>query len=129
MHLSSSVHARNQYPSLCHITPKALSTSIGLHTAAGTNRRSTRELDKMQHISENDTATPKMVDRATFQADVDARRKREKAHKIGRAAGRERVCQYVEILGVAGLLKKKIQRLTIRDQKCRQQTEQLITQG
>src|SRR3546814_13613530 len=80
MHLSSSVHARNQYPSLCHITPKALSTSIGLHTAAGTNRRSTRELDKMQHISENDAATPKMVDRATFQADVDALRTREKAH-------------------------------------------------
>src|SRR3546814_19609753 len=79
--LSSSVHARNQYPSLCHITPKALSTSIGLHTAAGTNRRSTRELDKMQHISENDAATPKMVDRATFQADVDALRTRTKAHK------------------------------------------------
>ena len=34
----------------------------------------------MQHISENDTAAPKMVDRATFQADVDALRTREKAH-------------------------------------------------
>src|SRR3546814_8824505 len=93
MHLSSSVHARNQYPSLCHITPKALSTSIGLHTAAGTNRRSTRALDKMQHISENDAATPQMVDRATFQPDVDALRTREKAHmregaQIAAARGR-----------------------------------------
>src|SRR3546814_7278123 len=34
----------------------------------------------MQHSSENDAATPKMVDRATFQADVDALRTRAKAH-------------------------------------------------
>lgn len=34
----------------------------------------------MRHISENEAATPEVVDRATFQADLDALRTREKAH-------------------------------------------------
>jgi predicted dithiol-disulfide oxidoreductase (DUF899 family) len=34
----------------------------------------------MAHLSENEAAAPKVADRATFQANVDALRVREKAH-------------------------------------------------
>src|SRR3546814_20417418 len=42
-----------------------------------------------------------------FEADLEDSARRQPKSKIGRASCRERVCQYVEISGVAVSLKKK----------------------
>ena len=60
----------------------------------------------MKHLSRNDFATPKIADRATFQAELDALRLREKAHtKEGDAiAAARRRLPMVEMNGATPLI-------------------------
>ena len=60
----------------------------------------------MKHLTTNDFATPKIVDRAAFQAELDALRRREKAHtKEGDAiAAARRRLPMVEVDAAASLI-------------------------
>jgi predicted dithiol-disulfide oxidoreductase (DUF899 family) len=60
----------------------------------------------MKHLTTNDFATPKIVDRAAFQAELDALRRREKAHtKEGDAiAVARRRLPMVEVDAAASLI-------------------------
>jgi predicted dithiol-disulfide oxidoreductase (DUF899 family) len=63
----------------------------------------------MMEPSRRDLGAPKIVDRATFQADVDALRMREKAHTRegdAIAAGRQRL-PMVKVDGAAPLISEK----------------------